>query len=67
MCANMPAEDFAWILGGLETTFAMVSRMAKREGRIGSPVMVVSQYLWFCGYVSCEIIYVQVNNLLPHH
>ena len=63
----MPAEDFAWILGGLETTFWMVPRMAKREGRIDSPVMVVSQYLWFCGYVSYDVIQVKVKNLLPHH
>jgi hypothetical protein len=66
MCAKVPAEDFGWILGGLDTTLAIVSRMAKREGRIDSPVMVVSQYLWFCSHVSRKLIAVEDCYSLHH-
>lgn len=40
-----PVDDFDLILGGLAvTTFWSVSRMEVREGTIGAPEIVVSQY-----------------------
>lgn len=42
-----PVEDLAEILEGLATTLGIVSRMEVREGMIGAPEMVVSQYRWF--------------------
>ena len=47
-----PVEDFEEILGGEEMTFGIVSRMEVRDGVMGAPEMVVSQYLRFCGGVS---------------
>ena len=41
-------DDLEDILGGLATTFGRVSRMEVREGMMGAPDMVVSQYRWFC-------------------
>jgi hypothetical protein len=40
---KVPIVDLALILGGEATTLEIVSRMEVREGRIGSPEMVVSQ------------------------
>jgi hypothetical protein len=36
------------ILGGDATTLGSVSRMDTRDGTIGLPVVVRSQYRWFC-------------------
>ena len=47
----IPVEDLADILGGLATTLGRVSRMEVREGMMGAPDMVVSQYRWFCDEV----------------
>ena len=38
-----PVVDLAAILGGFEVTILMVSRIAARERRIGSPDTVLSQ------------------------
>lgn len=38
-----PRVDLGVILGGVEVTFAIVSRMEARERRIGSLVAVTSQ------------------------
>ena len=42
-----PVEDLADILGGLAMTLGRVSRMEVREGMMGAPDMVVSQYRRF--------------------
>ena len=41
------AVDLGAILGGEATILGSVSRIEVREGTMGLPVMVVSQYRWF--------------------
>lgn len=48
ICWIRPVEDLDRILGGLATTLGRVSRMEVRDGTIGAPEMVVSQYRRFC-------------------
>lgn len=50
-----PVEDFEEILGGLATTFGIVSRMEVREGTMGAPEIVLSQYRWFYGAITVSI------------
>lgn len=58
-----PVEDLEEILGGLATTLGRVSRMEVREGMMGAPEMVVSQYRRFCAtrlFISVWLLLVEV-------
>lgn len=46
---SFDVDDLGASLGGLEMVFGSVSRMDVREGTIGFPVEVWSQYCLFCG------------------
>jgi hypothetical protein len=46
-CSIAPVVDFGLILGGEATTFESVSSIEVLEGLIGSPLIVMSQYLRF--------------------
>ncbi len=53
----LEVDDFDAIFGGDATTLDNVSRMDVREGTMGLPVMVTSQYLRFWTDVSVTLSY----------